>query len=252
MCKCCRLKDAYHRWFSIKCRSSYSSLVSWPSSERGCSSVLESHAQKALFFVRFQEAFYEVPTGSSRQDCDLGSGPMEHSFVARTRMGTRLFICSTSLLSESREHTTLAGRQTPWTVKEINLSSSSQLIQHSVDVCGSYLSCEECVGSGDPVCGWCALESRSAGNTLLLSQSASLGSSLSLSPPSPASTNPSLQVQSLCKLFCALRMGEWEHESLPSHLLHRPLRNIHLPATGAHTCIPIAESAMQVLYMHMV
>ena len=33
----------------------------------------------------------------------------------------------------------------------------TQVTRHSVDMCGSYSSCEECAFAPDPVCGWCAL-----------------------------------------------------------------------------------------------
>ena len=36
-----------------------------------------------------------------------------------------------------------------------------QLIKYPVDVCSNYTSCDTCLMSGDPICGWCTLRRRS-------------------------------------------------------------------------------------------
>ncbi|XP_045928615.1 plexin-A4-like [Micropterus dolomieu] len=35
--------------------------------------------------------------------------------------------------------------------------SENQLSRVPVEACGQYLTCSECLGSGDPHCGWCVL-----------------------------------------------------------------------------------------------
>lgn len=39
----------------------------------------------------------------------------------------------------------------------LSLVVGSQLTRVPVESCGQYRSCGECLGSGDPHCGWCVL-----------------------------------------------------------------------------------------------
>ncbi len=44
----------------------------------------------------------------------------------------------------------------------------AQVNRHTVDMCGSYSSCDTCTSSPDPVCGWCVLQGRCTRPSLLL------------------------------------------------------------------------------------
>ena len=44
-----------------------------------------------------------------------------------------------------------------YTISCMYTISPTQVHRHTVDMCGSYSSCDTCTSSPDPVCGWCVL-----------------------------------------------------------------------------------------------
>ncbi|OCT87198.1 hypothetical protein XELAEV_18020895mg, partial [Xenopus laevis] len=41
--------------------------------------------------------------------------------------------------------------------EQLFIMSDTQLTLVPVELCGQYTTCSECLGSGDPHCGWCVL-----------------------------------------------------------------------------------------------
>lgn len=91
-----------------------------------------------------------------------------------------------------------------------------QLTRVPVESCGQYRSCGECLGSGDPHCGWCVLHNTwvpLAAPSRLLPVALALLSVLPLTPlPSSLCVLPSLHLWQASSLFRAF----WVHFNLSS------------------------------------